>query len=105
MPDGGFLTQATSIVRRAEIIETEIDGEIIALDVKNGNYYGLNKVGSRVWQLAITLGPVSAICEALQNEYDVPEPVCERTVLALLEALHKEGLIDVLNPGGVSDKV
>jgi len=81
------------VSRKAGIIEAEIEGEVVALNVETGTCYGLNQVGSRIWHMLATSTRISDICEALLAEYSVGSDDCERQVLDLLEDLYAEGLI------------
>ena len=81
------------VSRKAGIIEAEIEGEVVALNVETGTCYGLNQVGSRIWHMLATSPRISDICEALLAEYSVDSADCERQVLDLLEDLYSEGLI------------
>ncbi|MBI3676004.1 MAG: PqqD family protein [Proteobacteria bacterium] len=83
------------VVRGKGLIEAEVDGELVALHIDKGVCYGLNKVGSRVWQLIETPAKIGDVCAALTSEFDVDAATCEREVLDLLEELRAEGLIEV----------
>lgn len=72
-----------------------LDGETVILNLKDGVYYGLNAVGSRIWQLIQEKKSVGEIIETLLDEYDVDPEQCEREVLALLESLSSKGLVNI----------
>ncbi|MEI9992956.1 MAG: PqqD family peptide modification chaperone [Rhizomicrobium sp.] len=83
------------VSRSGKMVEAEVNGEIVILHVELGTCYGLNTVGSRVWQLIASPMPVADIVAAIQSEYvDVPDD-CERDVLELLDGLRSEGLVTV----------
>ena len=86
----------TVLARSDGFIEAEIDNEIVALSIERGTCYGLNRVGSRIWNLLATPTRISDICATLLREYRVDPTVCERQVLDLLEELRAEGLIAIL---------
>jgi hypothetical protein len=98
----GSLICTTLVVRSGEMIEAEVAGEIVALDIDRGFYYGLNKVGSRVWRLIGSPIPITDICAKLRKEYEVDAAICEQQVLDLLEGLRTEGLVKALDPNVVS---
>jgi hypothetical protein len=81
------------VSRKAGIIEAEIEGEVVALNIETGTCYGLNPVGSRIWHLLAISPRISDICQTLLAEYSVSSDDCERQVLDLLEDLYTEGLI------------
>jgi hypothetical protein len=88
------------IVRGGGLFDAEVDGEIVALHVEKGSCYGLNKVGSRIWQLIEAPTAIGEICATLVSEYKIDPVTCERQVLDLLEELRAEGLIEIRAPSG-----
>ena len=59
------------VARRAGLVEAEVDGEIVALHIDKGTCYGLNKSGSRIWQMLAEPKRIDAVCARLIAEYDV----------------------------------
>jgi hypothetical protein len=58
-------------------------------------YYGLDAVGARIWSLIQEPRTVNEIRDILLEEYEVEPERCERDLLALLQKLADEGLIEV----------
>lgn len=87
------LTPGTRVARAETAISAEVGGELIALDVTKGVCYGLNAIGTRIWQLIET--PLSAreIAEILVSEFDVSPEVCVEQTLDLLRDLLAAGLV------------
>ncbi|HEY0106806.1 MAG TPA: PqqD family peptide modification chaperone [Rhizomicrobium sp.] len=90
------LTAASFVVRSSNLVQATVNGEIVALHIEKGICYGLNQVGSRVWELASSPVSIEDICATITKEYDVTPQICRRDVLELLEGLRMEGLIDAL---------
>lgn len=78
------------------VIEAEIDQEIVALSIERGTCYGMNPVGSRIWNLIAEPIRICDLCEMLVGAYRVDPAVCERQVLDLLEGLRGEGLVAIV---------
>jgi hypothetical protein len=93
-----MLCADTLLVRRARTVETEADGELIALDVETAVCYGLNPVAARVWRLLAEPVSVRDLRARLRAEFDVDEATCERELADLLQALLSELLIQVAPP-------
>ena len=53
------------------VLDQELDGEIVLLDLKSGVYYGLNEVGSRMWTLLSLLDDLDEIMGLLLEEFEV----------------------------------
>ncbi|MES2452901.1 MAG: PqqD family peptide modification chaperone [Pseudomonadota bacterium] len=68
------------------------------MNAAKGVCFGLNPVGSRVWQLTASPIRIAEICEILQREYDVDAATCEQQVVAMLEAMVRENLVEI-TPG------
>lgn len=65
----------------------DLDGEAVILDLNAGTYFGLNEVGTRVWQLIAEKGTLKTVFDALCAEYDVAPETLERDLLALVSSL------------------
>lgn len=78
-----------------EVIYRAVDGGAVLLCMTDEVYYGLNAVGSYVWEhLPPVLGTIDDLCTAMQTEYpDVPEQTIRTDVRALLDDLLKSGLV------------
>ena len=63
------------------------------MSIEQGNYYGMDKILSRIWALIEKPVAVSALRDQLMNEYDVEQEVCEKDVLNVLNDLAKENLL------------
>jgi hypothetical protein len=77
------------------LIGCDLAGEQVILDLKSGVYYGLDLVGSRIWQLIQTPTSVRKVRDTILEEYDVDAERCERDLLALLQELASRELIEV----------
>ena len=89
------LSPQASICRRADVLTSHVGDETVMLDVEKGYYYGLDPVATRVWDLAAEPIVVTTLCERLTAEFDVDLATCTQDVLAFLESLHANGLLDV----------
>ena len=89
------MTQDYIVRRRAELIETEVDGELVALHVDNGTCYGFNGTATRIWALVEQPRLFSQLKEELTREFDVDPAVCERELGELLRELEGDGLVEL----------
>ena len=86
----------TSLVQwSTDQIAATVDREIVVLSVERGSYYGLDDIGSDIWQRLATPARIDSLCDALAAKYDADRATIERDVLALLERLAAEGLASV----------
>jgi hypothetical protein len=87
MDDEPIATRATALM------ETAIDGDLVALDVERGTCFGFNATATRIWTLLETPQTVSALVETLGREFAVDRDRCRAEVEALLRQLQGQGLI------------
>jgi Coenzyme PQQ synthesis protein D (PqqD) len=78
-----------------EQVACDLAGEAVILSLKSGQYFGLNEVGARVWNLIQEPKMVSSVLAAVLEEYDVALDQLESDVLALLEQMMANELIEV----------
>ncbi len=78
-----------------DILASDIDDEKVMMSIEKGRYYGLDPVGSRVWEMIETPIRISDLIGMLLQKYDVNRETCERDVLAFLGELHESGLVRV----------
>jgi hypothetical protein len=76
---------------------SEIKGEGVILSLKNGKYYGINSVGSSIWQAIQNPATLPEIETLVTREYDVDQKTCRQEVLKFLERMVNEELVEVLN--------
>ncbi len=88
------LSASSTVMVAQEQVSTDLGGEIAILHLKAGTYYGLDDVGARIWSLIQEPTTVEEIRDILVNEYEVEPGRCESDLIALLEKLTNEGLVE-----------
>lgn len=83
----------TIISRNPQIISSRMDNEVVMMSIEKGNYYGLNRVGSEIWDKLTEPCSVAGLCDILMKEFNVEKEKCESDVMKYLEKLVAEGLI------------
>ena len=89
------IDETTRLKRTSHLLETDVHGEVVALDVEKGQCYGLDSIGTEVWRLLEQQTSVAEICWNLASRYDVDEQTCRADVLKLVGELNDEGLLIV----------
>lgn len=78
-----------------DVLFQELQGDAVLLDMKSGVYFGLDRVGTRIWQLMAEPKELAAVVTAMLDEFDVTETRCSEDVLALARKLAEQGLLSV----------
>jgi hypothetical protein len=94
MPKANITLQSL-VAQTPEVVGSRIEDRMALMSVKNGAYYGMDPVGSRVWELIGKPTRVSAVCESLLVEFNVEKAVCEQQVLAFLQQLADADLVHI----------
>jgi Coenzyme PQQ synthesis protein D (PqqD) len=81
------------IVQEDEPVAAEVDGEVVMLSERAGAYFGLDGIGSEIWQLIEEPRRVSELCGTLAQRYDVDAETLSRDVTAFLDALLARNLV------------
>lgn len=88
-----------SLSSRVKITEhtlfQELSREAVLLELSRGVYFGLDEVGTRIWQLLGDGRSLQETVAALVDEYDVAEQQVAEDLLALVRELEERRLIEV----------
>ncbi len=82
-----------TITLSPDVISQEVSGETVLLDLESENYFGLDEVGTRIWQLIKESGDLHTIYNTLMEEYEVSAEQLQQDLDALLGEIEKLGLI------------
>ena len=77
------------------VFAQEVDGEMVLLDMNSENYFGLDEVGTAIWQVMQEEETLKDVFEVLLKQYDVESEVLEKDLLNFVEELAKSGLVEV----------
>lgn len=87
-------------IRVAEdVIFDRLGEEMVLLHLDRGIYFGLNPVGTRIWELLTDKGTLGAVLEAMQQEYEADPETLQRDLVRLAEELRAQQLILVGEDG------
>jgi len=88
------ITPATKLVRNTDMLYAPVGTEEgVMMSVEAGRYYGLNAVGSRIWELLETPMTVAELCARISEEFEVDAQGCETDVLKFTGSLIDNGIV------------
>lgn len=79
--------------RRGGVVAQAVNGEAVLLDIERGEYYSLNVVGSRIWELCDGTRSTAQIVSVICDEFDAAEEVVATDTRDILDELEREKLI------------
>lgn len=85
------------VIASPDVLIRQVDGESVLLNLQNERYYGLDDIGTHMWEvLTQTDGTIQDAYEALLAEYDVDAQRLREDLAALLEKLTSQGLLEIV---------
>jgi hypothetical protein len=73
----------------------QIEGESVLLNLNSERYYGLDKVGTRIWTALGSTPSIQEAYDALLDEYDVAPEVLREDMKELIGQLVENGLLEL----------
>jgi hypothetical protein len=77
------------------VLFQEIEGECVLLNMASEQYFGLDDVGTRIWQFLVEEGDPAKVLTQLRQVYNVDEATLRTDLAKLLEQLSSEGLVSL----------
>lgn len=78
------------------VFAQEVDGEMVLLDMTSENYFGLDEVGTSIWQAMQENAALQSVLNTLLEQYDVEEEVLKNDLIIFAERLQESGLVEVV---------
>lgn len=77
----------------ANVAARRVGEETVILDLDSGNYFSLDDIGTRIWELLAEGNALGQICSAVLEEYEVDRPQLEQDIADLTQNLLDQGLV------------
>jgi Coenzyme PQQ synthesis protein D (PqqD) len=78
----------------AKFVETELDGEIVIMNIDTGSFHALKGTGLAVWKLIDDQPDLTAIKTSMLADFDIDEPTCSAEIDAFVRSMVKAGLVE-----------
>jgi coenzyme PQQ synthesis protein D (PqqD) len=76
-----------------DVLFRELQGEAVILNLASSTYFGLDAVGTRIWQLCEAHGALQKVFDAMQREFDAPGETLQSDLLTFVDELLARGLL------------
>ncbi len=77
----------------SEVIFQQLDGEAVLLSTQSEVFFGLDSVGTEIWQLLEEHSGLRTVVGILLEKYEVGQEELEKELLEFIEKLHAKGLV------------
>ena len=90
------IMSAVRVELSEDVAFRELSGQAVLLNLASGIYFGLNDVGTRLWELLSQNDSLESAEKALQQEFEVPADVLRSDIEQLLQQMQSKGLLQVI---------
>jgi hypothetical protein len=89
------LSKSSTIVVSKDVVSCDLGGETAMLNMENGVYYGLNGMGTIIWESIHEPVTIQEIIDKVLDEYDVDEATCYNDLTELVLQMVENGLVEI----------
>lgn len=79
----------------SDTLINQVGEEAVLLNLNSEKYFGLDDIGTSMWQALTTSDTIQQAYESLLGEYDVEAGTLRQDLIELLEKLTSNGLIEI----------
>jgi hypothetical protein len=91
------ITLTSGIRVKEKVVFRDLKGEAVLLNLETGVYFGLDSVGSRIWNLIQEHESLEKVLSILLEEYEVGKARCRKDLLEILAQMNEKGIIEILD--------
>jgi hypothetical protein len=90
------LSRSSKVVVSKDVVACDLGGETAMLHMKEGVYYGLNEMGTIIWDIIQKPITLQEVIENILDVYDVDEETCYADLEELIEQMAENKLVEIL---------
>jgi hypothetical protein len=79
------VTSDTRLVRAPDLVTSDMDGDIVMMNIDQGKYFGIGGVGPRLWELLEQPRTPDELVRLICAEYEVDESTCRADIIAFVQ--------------------
>lgn len=76
-----------------DVMVSQVDDEIVLLNLESEQYFALDDIGARIWELLSEYGNTDIVIDQITLEYDVEAEDFRNDLANLLADLQRAGLV------------
>ena len=88
--------KAKFIKRCGNVPYKEVDGDVLLISLKDGDYYGLNQTGMEIWKMLDGTKKIDEIAHALSKKFKISLKKATQDTRIFLRELKKSDLIELV---------
>ena len=87
------ISNVSIISRNENMLFSKLDDELVMMSIQNNEYYGLDNIGTRIWEIIEKPISFSDLMKIILDEYEVNENECKEDILEFLNLLMEKKAI------------
>lgn len=87
------ISKDKKLIASSELLKQKVDGEYVLVNLENQNYYALDLVGSRIWEILLESESTYAAFDQVLAEYEVEGDRLQSDLDQLISDLLASGLV------------
>lgn len=90
-----FINNYKTVVQQnaGDFLSNTLGEEIVMMNMNTGDYIGINKVGSDIWNIIKEPISIKELIEKVLEIYDVSEQQCTAAVEEFLQKIEQHGML------------
>lgn len=88
-------TFTSRVCVRPGVLVNCVEGEAVLLNLDTESYFGLDEIGTRMWNLLAASPSIQAAYDSLLREYEVAPEQLQRDLRGLIDTLVENGLVEL----------
>ena len=80
-------------IQNKKMVQSKIGDEVVMMDMDSGFYFGMNSVGSVIWQHLTEAISFDELVGKLMGEFNVDQKTCETDTLDFLNDLVEKNIV------------
>jgi hypothetical protein len=95
MKKNDYISLDTVVKQLEDLDVTDLNGEKVMMNLNKGQYFALNEVGSRIWDIIDKPICVKEIIEVLLKEYDIDKESCLEDVISFIGSMRDADIVKI----------
>ena len=87
------MTESRQVIKAPDVLLQDLEGEAVLLNLKNGQYYGLDENSFHMYRTLLSSGTLEAAYVSLCQEYEVEPDRLKEDLQQFLAHLLENGLL------------
>jgi hypothetical protein len=91
-----MLELSNRVIAPPHVLIRHLDGESVLLNLETEKYFGLDRTGTRMWEIVTTSPNIQSAHATLSGEFDAEPALLHNHLIELLNQLVDHGLLQVV---------